>query len=188
MTDSSTASTGRRRGLTGLVVGLAALVLAGCVGVPAGVTPVTGFDVDRYQGNWYEIARLDHRFERGLSNVTANYSLNEDGSVRVLNRGFNDATCTYEDREGRATFLGSPDVASLGVSFFANFQGGYHVIELEPNYRYAVVSGPDKSYFWILARDPQMNQATLSRIIAEAGANGYPIDELIMVDQSGPTC
>lgn len=169
------------------VIGLAAL--AGCVSVPAGVTPVTGFDLDRYLGTWYEIARLDHSFERNLTNVTATYSLNDDGSVRVANRGFDTRACEYDERIGRATFNGEPTVASLAVSFFGPFAGGYHVIALAPDYSYAVVSGPNKSFFWILSRTPTLPDRTVDRILAEATANGYPIaDEIILVDQSGPSC
>ncbi len=165
-----------------------ALTLAACTAVPEGVTPVSGFNADRYLGTWYEIARLDHSFERGLTNVTANYSYNDDGSIRVLNAGFDTRSCSYDEREGRATFVGDSSVASLAVSFFGPFAGGYHVIELAPDYSYAVVSGPTKDYFWILARSPNMAPALRDRIIADATANGYPTDELIIVDHSGATC
>lgn len=172
------------------LAGIAGLfALAGCVSVPQGVTPVSGFDLDRYLGRWYEIARLDHGFERGLTNVTATYSLNEDGSVRVANRGFDAGSCEYDEQIGRATFVGDPSVASLGVSFFGPFEGGYHVIELAPDYSYAVVSGPTKDYFWVLSRSPRMSEARLDRILDEAAANGYPIQsEIIIVDHSGPSC
>lgn len=178
------------RGLRPLLIGaVGALTLAGCVSVPEGVTPVTGFELDRYLGRWYEIARLDHPFERGLSNVTATYSLNEDGSVRVANAGYDTRTCEYDEQIGRATFVGDPSVASLGVSFFGPFEGGYHVIELAPDYSYAVVSGPDKGYFWVLSRTPQMSDRLLTRILGDAEAVGYPIEaEIILVDQSGPSC
>ena len=166
-----------------------AMTLAACTtAVPDGVTPVTGFNVDRYLGTWYEIARLDHRFERGLTNVTANYSFNDDGSIRVLNAGYDTRACSYDEREGRATFVGDPTTASLSVSFFGPFAGGYHVIELAPDYSYAVVSGATEDYFWILARSPNMSQRLLDRIIADATANGYPTHELIIVDHSGGTC
>ena len=165
------------------------LALAGCtITVPEGVTPVTGFQIDRYLGQWYEIARLDHRFERGLTNVTATYELKEDGDVRVLNRGFNTNSCRFEDQEGNATFVGDPDVASLAVSFFGPFAGGYHVIELAPDYSYAVVSGSTKDFYWILSRTPQIRPALLDRLIADAEANGYPTEELIIVGQGNPPC
>jgi apolipoprotein D and lipocalin family protein len=163
--------------------------LAACTTVPPeGVTPVAGFDVNRYMGQWYEIARLHHRFERGLTNVTATYALRPDGGVQVVNRGFDTASCSFNEREGRATFNGDTDVASLAVSFFGPFAGGYFVTELAPDYSYAVVSGPNKDFYWILSRTPQISDRLLNRLIAEAEAAGYPVEELILVDQSGPTC
>ena len=178
------------RGLrTSLVGALGAITLAGCLSVPEGVTPVTGFDLSRYLGQWYEIARLDHSFERNLSNVTAIYSLNEDGSVRVANAGYDTQTCAYDEQIGRATFVGDPTIASLGVSFFGPFEGGYHVTELAPDYSYAVVSGPDKGFFWVLSRSPQMSGRLLQRILDDASAAGYPVaTEIIIVDQNGPSC
>lgn len=178
-----------RRALSSFLGAIGLVALAGCVSVPEGVTPVTGFDLNRYLGQWYEIARLDHPFERGLSNVTATYSINDDGSVRVANRGYDTEACAWDEQIGRATFVGDPTVASLGVSFFGPFEGGYHVIELAPDYSYAVVSGPNKGYFWVLSRTPTMNERTLSRILDEARANGYPIDEeLTLVDHGQPGC
>jgi apolipoprotein D and lipocalin family protein len=163
--------------------------LSGCVAVPDGVSPVTGFDLDRYLGRWYEVARLDHSFERGLTNVTATYALNEDGSVRVVNRGFDSDRCEYQERIGRATFVGDPSVASLAVSFFGPFAGGYHVIELAPDYSYAVVSGPSKEFFWVLSRTPRIDQGLLDRILADASAAGYPVaSEIILVSQTGGGC
>lgn len=170
-------------------ISVIAVSLSGCLAVPDGVTPVTNFQIDRYLGQWYEIARLDHRFERNLTNVTATYSLNDDGSVRVLNRGFNVNSCAFEEREGRATFIGDRDVASLSVSFFGPFAGGYHVIELAPDYSYAVVSGADKGFFWILSRTPTLDQRLVDRIIGDALAAGFPVDtELTMVNQGPPPC
>ncbi len=172
-----------------LLLGLTApLGLAACVAVPDGVTPVTDFDLDRYLGNWYEIARLDHSFERDLTNVTATYSLREDGSVRVLNSGFDPRSCTFDTREGRATFNGDPTVASLGVSFFGPFKGGYHVIDLASDYSYALVSGPNKDFLWILSRSPSLPEATLQRLINEARSAGFPVDELIIVSHGETSC
>lgn len=100
---------------------LAALLLMGCVGVPKGVQPVENFSVNRYLGQWYEIARLDHSFEKGLSRVTANYSLREDGGVKVLNRGCSEKNHEWKEAEGKAFFVGKPDVGYLKVSFFGPF-------------------------------------------------------------------
>lgn len=168
-----------------LAVGLAALAaMAACsravmTRVPAGITPVTGFQVDRYMGQWYEIARLDHRFERGMTDVSASYALNDDGTVRVVNRGLKNGQ--WKSVEGTARFLGDPATASLAVTFFPGFPGGYHVFALDPDYRWAVVSGPDRGYLWILARQPAMDAATYGRLTGIARDNGFAVDDLIRV-------
>ena len=160
-----------------------ATMLAACTGAPDGVEVVSGFDLNRYLGTWYEIARLDHSFERGLSNVTANYSLREDGGVKVINRGYDAEKGEWDETEGKAYFLGDEDVGQLKVSFFGPFYGGYNIVELdEDGYQYSLVVGPDRSYLWILARTPELEEATLQRLVAKARALGFPTDELIMVE------
>jgi len=156
------------------------LLLSGCTGIPDGVSPVDGFEIERYLGRWYEIARLDHRFERGLNGITAEYSPRDDGGIRVVNRGYDVETGRLEEAEGRAYFLGPPDVGSLKVSFFGPFYGGYHIIELDKEaYRYAMVSGPDRDYLWILSRTPKLPPDQLNRLITRAERLGFPVDELI---------
>ncbi|HRO15283.1 MAG TPA: lipocalin family protein [Paracoccus sp. (in: a-proteobacteria)] len=147
--------------------------------VPAGIEPVTGFDAARYMGRWYEIARLDHRFERGMTDVTADYALNGDGSVRVVNRGLKNGA--WKSVEGTAHFRGDPSVASLAVTFFPGFPGGYHVFELDPDYRWAMISGPNRGYLWILAREPVMDEATFGRLTGIAQAKGFDTQGLIRV-------
>jgi apolipoprotein D and lipocalin family protein len=129
--------------------------LSGCTQVPKGVEPVQNFDLERYLGQWHEIARLDHSFERGLTDVTATYSKREDGGVRVMNSGFNTETQAIKSAEGKAYFIGSPNVGSLKVSFFGPFYGGYHIAKLDEDYQMALVIGPNTDYGWILARDKQ---------------------------------
>lgn len=166
-----------------LVAALAAAF--GCdTGVPEGIQPVSGFDIERYLGKWYEIARLDHSFERGLSNVTAEYSLRESGEVIVLNRGYDTSKKKWKEARGRARFLGSPDVASLRVSFFGPFWGGYHVVALDStDYSWAIVSGPKRSYLWILSRKPTMEPELLSDLVGRARRLGFETEKLIYVDQ-----
>jgi apolipoprotein D and lipocalin family protein len=160
-------------------------LLSACTGVPEGVQPVTGFQADRYLGRWYEIARLDHGFERGLSRVTAEYTRRDDGSIAVLNRGWSDAEKRWKQAEGTARFVQSPDIGFLKVSFFGPFYGSYVVFELDrQDYRYALVSGPDKSYLWMLARSPTLDAATRDRLVARAAAAGFDTSQLIFVDQS----
>lgn len=158
-----------------------ALGLCGCAtGAPEGVAPVTGFELDRYLGKWHEIARLDHRFERGLSKVTAEYSIRKDGGVRVLNRGYDGAKGEWKEAEGRAYFTGDRSVGSLKVSFFGPFYGGYHIIELDrENYSYSLVCGPDRSYLWILARKPELDAAVLEQLRVKAAALGFDTAKLI---------
>lgn len=153
--------------------------LAGCTGLPEGVQPVRGFDLERYLGTWYEIARLDHRFERGLEHVTATYTRRDDGGVDVVNRGYDPVKGSWREARGHAYFIGDSDVASLKVSFFGPFYGGYHVFALDPDYRWALVSGPSRDYFWILARDPVLPDEVLTRLLATARQTGFDVDALI---------
>lgn len=155
------------------------LLSTGCTGVPDGIEPVRGFDAERYLGTWHEIARLDHAFERGLEQVTATYGRREDGGIAVINRGFDPTKGIWKEAEGRAYFKSSPDVASLKVSFFGPFYGGYHVFALDPDYRWAMISGPNRDYLWILAREPQLPDETLSGLIAVARRSGFAADTLI---------
>lgn len=163
---------------------LGTCLLAGCAASPPGVTPVNNFDLDRYLGTWYEIARLDHRFERGLSQVSATYSKRPGGGLDVLNRGFASRTGKWKEAKGRAYFIGDPTVARLKVTFFWPFYGGYNVIELDrENYGYALISGPDRNYLWILARTRQLDKASLQRLVATAQQHGFDTSQLIYVDQ-----
>ena len=162
---------------------LFATCLAGCTGVPDGIEPVEDFELNRYLGTWYEIARLDHRFERGLSNVSAHYSMREDGGVAVSNRGYRDAEGEWDEAEGKAWFVGDPDVGRLKVSFFGPFYGGYNVFVLDhEDYGYAMVAGPDRSYLWILARTTAIDDSLRDELVAKAEEAGFDIEELIFVE------
>jgi lipocalin len=131
---------------------LAALLgLAGCsTAPPPGLVAVTPFDVNRYAGKWYEIARMDHSFERGLSDVSATYRLQPDGSVQVVNRGFDTARKDWKEAVGKALFTGDSNRGALKVSFFGPFYGGYNVVALDPDYRWSLVVGRTwaMSGFW----------------------------------------
>jgi len=166
---------------------LIALLVSGCVGMPKGVQPVQGFEVHRYLGRWYEIARLDHSFERGLSHVTADYSMRDDGGVRVLNRGYSEESKEWKSAEGKAYFVQSPDQGYLKVSFFGPFYGSYVIFELDhKDYRYAVISGPDKSYLWILARTQQLAPELQQKLISSAAALGFDTTKLVFPEQGSP--
>ncbi len=163
---------------------LVLLTHTACTGVPDGVEVVSGFELQRYLGTWYEIARLDHRFERGLSNVSATYSMRDDGGVKVLNRGLNTETGEWQEATGKAYFVGASDVGQLKVSFFGPFYGGYNVIELDDaGYSYSMVVGPDRDYLWILSRTPQLENEIVTRLVNEAKMLGFPTDDLIYVEQ-----
>jgi apolipoprotein D and lipocalin family protein len=155
---------------------------AGCTGIPEGVTAVHDFELERYLGTWYEIARLDHRFERGLSNVTATYTPRDDGGVDVRNRGYDESAGEWDEATGKAYPVGEPDVGRLKVSFFGPFYGAYNILELDREaYRYALVAGPNRSYLWILARSPDPDPLTVERLVAKAAELGFPTNELIRV-------
>lgn len=161
---------------------LCLLCLAGCTSLPDNIRPVGDFKLDRYLGKWYEIARLDHSFERGLSNVSAEYSLREDGGVRVVNRGYDAATQKWKQAEGKAYFVTDPQTGHLKVSFFGPFYGAYGIFELDhAGYQYALISGPDKSYLWLLARSPQLDPGVREALIAKAAAKGFDTGKLILV-------
>ena len=154
----------------------------GCVGIPENTTPVKGFDVERYKGTWYEIARLDHSFETGLERVTADYSSRSDGGITVVNKGFDPKTDTWKKAVGKAYFVGDPHEGRLKVSFFGPFYGGYNIIALdESGYSYALVCGPDKSYLWILAREPHMDESIKSELVQKAKALGFETEKMIYV-------
>lgn len=161
------------------VVGLSACG----VGIPDGVTAVNNFELTRYLGTWYEIARLDHSFERGLTKVTAQYSVRDDGNVRVVNRGFNVAKQVWDEAEGVAKFVEAPNVGRLKVSFWGPFYAGYNVIEVDPAYTYSLVVGSDRDYLWILSRTPTLDEATQQRLVARAAELGFATEQLIFVQQ-----
>lgn len=161
---------------------LLTLLLAGCVSLPENIKPVDNFQVERYLGKWYEIARLNHSFERGLTNVTADYSWRNDGSIKVLNRGYSVNENKWKEAEGKAYFVNRPDQGFLKVSFFGPFYGSYAVFELDrDNYSYALVCGPDKFYLWLLTRSPKINEDLKNRLIAKAAALGFDTSRLIYV-------
>ena len=157
-------------------------LLASCTGTPNGMKAVNGFELNRYLGKWYEIARLDHSFERGLDNISAEYSLKTDGGVKVINRGFSKKGNEWEEAEGKAYFVGDTDSGHLKVSFFGPFYGSYAIFELDKeDYQYAFVSGPSTSYLWLLSRTPQVDQKLLERFKERSQEFGFDTSKLIYV-------
>ncbi|SNC68083.1 apolipoprotein D and lipocalin family protein [Marinobacter sp. es.048] len=158
--------------------------LAGCTGLPDDIEPVTGFESDRYLGTWYEIARLDHSFERGLSNVRAEYNRNDDGSIEVINRGYNVEKGKWEEADGRAVFVEDENTGHLKVSFFGPFYASYVVFELDKEeYSYAYVTGYNRDYLWFLSRSPEVSEEAIEVFKDRARAEGFDLEELILVEQ-----
>tara|TARA_B100000780_G_scaffold223192_1_gene162295 strand:- start:9090 stop:9620 length:531 start_codon:yes stop_codon:yes gene_type:complete len=167
------------------IVLLASLSLFGCTGSPEGVYPVKSFQLPEYLGSWYEIARLDHSFERGMSSVTATYSMRDDGGVKVLNKGFKKDSQEWGEAEGKAYFVDSSDVGHLKVSFFGPFYGSYIIFELDTlDYQYAFISGMNTDYLWLLARTPKVSDELIEHFVKSASALGFDTEQLIFVDQS----
>ena len=154
-----------------------ALLAAGCTSAPPGITPVQNFDLEAYLGTWYEIARLDHSFERGLSDVRADYALRPDGSIAVRNSGY--GAEGWEVAEGRALPVGDPTVGHLKVSFFGPFYGAYVIFALDQDAGWALVSGPNRDFLWLLARSPALPPEERREALALAETAGFEVSALI---------
>jgi len=151
--------------------------------MPDTVKPVNNFELNRYLGKWYEIARLDHSFERGLEKITAEYSMREDGGIAVINRGYSKEKDEWKVAEGKAYFVDDEDIGYLKVSFFGPFYGSYVVFELDQEgYEYAFVSGPDRSYLWLLSRIPKPPHEIIERFKRKSKELGFDTSKLIFVD------
>jgi apolipoprotein D and lipocalin family protein len=170
-----------------IIVFLVATSIFGCTAIPEDLKPVTGFEAERYLGKWYEIARFDHGFERHLNNVSATYARGDNGDILVVNKGYNFKTGEWKQIEGRARFLGSETVGSLKVSFFGPFYGGYHIIALDKqNYSYSMVTGPSRSYLWILSRTTTLDDAIYADLVTKAIGWGFDTAKLIKVEHNVP--
>lgn len=145
------------------------------------LVPVATFDPARYMGRWFEIARYDRRFERGLHRVEARYELLSDGGIAVVNSGIDARTGIRRTARGRAHLTATPGL--LRVSFFWIFYADYRVLALDDDYRWALVGGASRSYLWILSRTPELEAATLERIRAAAQARGYDTARLTYIAQ-----
>lgn len=159
-----------------------AFVLNACKTIPKGVVAIKPFDKDKYLGKWYEIGRLDFRFEKNMNNTTAEYSVNEDGSIKVVNRGYNYEKKKIEEAIGKAKFVGSSDEAKLKVSFFGPFYAGYNVIAIDSDYKYALVAGKSFKYLWILSRKTTMPEKVKQAYLKKAESLGYDISKLVWVE------
>lgn len=163
---------------------LGMLALNSCSSLPKGAAAVRNFDQKKYLGQWYEIARMDFRFERNMNNVTANYSINPNGTIRVLNKGFDYKKKVWKQAEGKAKFAGDPKLAMLKVSFFGPFYAAYNVIALDKDYKYALVAGKNLSYLWILSRETTIPVEIRESYLALAESIGYNTSALIWTEHS----
>ncbi len=164
-----------------VALAFAALLSGGCLGYPHNIEPVDNFDLDRYLGTWYEIARLDHPFERGLQQVSAEYSLRRDGGIRVVNSGYDMQEKKWRQAEGRASFVEDADRGYLKVSFFGPFYASYVIFHLD--YEQAWITSSTTSYLWYLSRTPTVSAAKLRRFENEVSRLGFNTEELIYVKQ-----
>jgi apolipoprotein D and lipocalin family protein len=171
-----------------LLLAVLGFLLIGRTGIPEGITAVQDFDLKRYLGTWYEIARLDHSFERGLTHVSVEYIPREDGGIKVINRGFNLKRRQWEESEGKAYPIETPDIGRLKVSFFGPFYGSYNIIELDKkDYSYAMVAGPSRHFLWILSRSKNLDPLVMQRLIEKAKSLGFKLDKIIYVDHKEST-
>ncbi|WP_162048092.1 lipocalin family protein [Vibrio taketomensis] len=165
-----------------IFVYLAVMMITGCLGMPETVKPVKEFELARYQGTWYEIARLDHSFEEGLEQVYAEYIPLEKEGVAVINRGYDPLKKEWQQANGKAFFVGHADIAHLQVSFFGPFYSSYVIFELDKqDYQYAFVSGPTLDYLWLLARTPTVEQEVIDKFVAQSKQRGFDTEQLIFV-------
>ena len=171
----------RRSAKTTLIALLGIFALNACATIPKGAVAVKPFDKNKYLGKWYEIARFDFRFERNLNNTTATYSLNSNGTIKVVNRGFDYVKNKWKQAEGKAKFAGASDQAMLKVSFFGPFYGGYNVIALDDDYQYALIAGSGLDYLWLLSRTTSIPDSVKNEFLRKAEAIGFNTQNLIWV-------
>ena len=163
-----------------MIAAVAAGLLAGCVSGPkVDNTPVAALDLNRYLGEWYEIARFDHSFERGVERAKANYMLNEDGTIKVVNSGIKNGKPKTAIGKGKRT----DTPALLRVSFFGPFYADYRVMLIDKDYTRALVGSGSADYLWLLSRTPELSETAKSELLAEAQRRGYDMGKLIWVRQ-----
>lgn len=162
------------------------LRLSGCHAAQDGDTidnsTVSVFDVRRFMGKWYEIARYDHRFEKGMTHVAATYSLQENGSIKVKNEGYKNGK--HKEVEGRAKQSNPVDPGKLKVSFFLWFYSDYYVLDIDPDYRYVLIGSSSDKYLWIMSRDKTLSKEKQAELLDKLRVRGYDTEKLLFVDQN----
>ncbi len=165
-----------------LIKAIIIMTLFSCRSIPKGVEAVKNFEKGRYLGKWYEIARIDFKFEKDLNNTTAEYSQMANGKIKVVNAGFNYKKNKWQKAIGKAKFVGNSEIAMLKVSFFGPFYAGYNVIKLDKDYKYALVAGKNVNYLWILSRTPTIPENTRDEYVRFAQTVGFDTSRLTWVD------
>lgn len=156
-------------------------IFGACSSIPEGVHAVNNFKKEKYLGHWYEIARLENRFERNMNNTTAHYSLKENGKIKVVNGGYDTKKRKWKEVEGKAKFVNDESTAMLKVSFFGPFYSGYNVLAIDEDYKYSLVAGQNFGYLWILSREKTMPDSVKTQYLKIAKDYGFAIDDLIWV-------
>jgi apolipoprotein D and lipocalin family protein len=165
-----------------LIIIIMIALFTSCSSIPKGVEAVTPFDKEKYLGKWYEIARFDFKFERGLNNTTAEYSLKPNGMIKVVNRGYNYEKKIWKEAIGKAKFAGNENLAMLKVSFFGPFYSGYNVIAIDPDYKYALISGSSFDYLWILSREKTIPEDIKTSYLEKAKKLGFEVSNLLWIE------
>ncbi len=160
------------------------IFLTSCSTLPERVKAIENFEKNRYLGKWYEIARLDVSFEKNLNNTTAEYSLNEDGTIKVINQGYNTKRQKWTKAVGKAKFIGEENIGRLKVSFFWPFYGSYNVIALDNDYQYALVAGPNLNYLWLLSREAVVPDDIRSEYLKIAEEIGFNTKDLLWIEHN----
>lgn len=163
---------------------LGLMIINACsAGIPEGANAIQNFQSEKYLGKWYEIARFDYKFEKNMNQVTATYSQNSDGTIKVENRGYDYVEKKWKQSTGEAKFVNAENEARLKVSFFKPFWSGYNVIDLDDDYKYALVAGKNLDYLWILSREKTIPESFKTRFLEKAKSIGYNTSNLIWVEQ-----
>jgi len=158
--------------------------LFSCSSIPKGISAVTPFEKERYLGKWYEIARFDFKFEKGLNNTSAEYSIRDDGKIKVTNRGYDYEKKTWKEAVGKAKFVGDENVAMLKVSFYGPFYAGYNVIAIDSEYKYALVAGSNLKYLWILSREKTIPEDIKKNYLKKTEKLGFNATNLLWVEHN----
>ncbi|MDC0100467.1 lipocalin family protein [Crocinitomicaceae bacterium] len=163
------------------IISVSMLGLFSCATIPKNATAVASFDKEKYLGKWYEFARFDFKFEKNLNNTTAEYSLNENGTIKVDNRGYNTVNKQWQQSIGKAKFVKNDSIAMLKVSFFGPFYGGYNVLAIDADYKYALVAGGSLKYLWILSRETSIPEETKVKYLEIAENIGFETSNLLWI-------